>query len=37
MANITKMTTHPAPVAARGLWRAARGSEMESVDKVNHL
>jgi hypothetical protein len=26
--------TNTAPVAARGLWRAARGSEMERVDKI---
>ena len=34
MAKITNMTAKTAPVAARGLWRAARGSEMEKVDKV---
>ena len=31
-AKITKMTTRTTPVAAKGLWRAARGSEMEKAD-----
>src|SRR5882724_1225946 len=31
-AKITKMMTNTAPVAASGLWRAARGSDMERVD-----
>ena len=32
IAQITKTMTNTAPVAASGLWRAARGSEMERVD-----
>src|SRR6266436_5843190 len=33
-AKITKMTTNTAPVAASGLWRAARGSEMALAGNV---
>jgi hypothetical protein len=36
-AKITKITTNTAPVVASGLWRAARGSEMESVDTVKSV
>ena len=32
-AKITKITTNTTPLAANGLWRAARGSEMAIVDK----
>src|SRR5450631_4136117 len=35
-ANTTKMTTSTTPIAARGLRRAARGSEMARVD-MGHL
>ncbi len=31
-AEKTKMTTSTTPIAAKGLWRAARGNEMEAVD-----
>ena len=33
-AHTRKMTTNTTPVAAKGLWRAARGSEMVAVDNV---
>jgi len=35
MARMTKITTRMTPIAASGLWRAMRGSEMVEVDKVN--
>ena len=37
IAKITKKMTNTAPIAASGLWRAARGSEMERVDKIRSL